>query len=151
MKTFLFFLIAAIATQSAIADNFVFKSNEKEIVIPINSVEWLSKKPEIVELGTASGVFEIKNGKCLFIEFGEQFGIEGDEIFFKTLLRKKEFGATIPNFDHRNVLQELIKLEKEKDKWHERALRPYVISLISDAGIQSDFSCESIVFKPHNH
>ena len=150
MKTILTFILAAITTPLAQAADIIFESKNEKVLILEKTIQWISKRTDFVEIGTASGVFEIKGGEGdpMFWPFVYVFKLDPNEILWKSLTIKKDIkNMGLELQEERKYRESLEKMVDDKSPLAEG----FAGSLIAEGCANDDFECESIVFKPHDH
>lgn len=150
MKTILTFILAAIATPLAQGADIIFESKNEKVLILEKTIQWISKRTDFVEIGTTSGVFEIKGGKgdSMFWPFVYVFKLDPNEILWKSLTIKKDIkNRGLELQEERKYRESLEKMVDDKSPLTEG----FAGSLIAEGCANDDFECESIVFKPHDH
>ena len=152
MKTILNFILMAVTAQAAYAADIIFESKNEKVLILEKTIQWISKKTDSVEIGTTSGIFEIKGGSGdpMFWVFVYEFELDPNEILWKSLILKKDLKENskgIISDEEMKYRDSLMKWRSERNPLNDGMAG----SLIAHACADDDFQCGSIEFKPHDH
>jgi hypothetical protein len=156
MKTFIAALAIAISCHLAHGEDLVFQSQTGETLILEKSIQWISQKPDFLEIGTSSGVFQVKGGKVCepFNGFVSRFNLNAQQIFYKSVCNKRD-SEKVSESDklkqQKQFIDALMAMEKKEGEYHEKLREIDGAMCVSLGSIYGDFSCDSIVFRPHDH
>ena len=155
MKTFIAAVAIATVCHLAYGEDLVFQSQTGETLILEKSIQWISQKPDFLEIGTSSGVFQIKGGKVCepFNGFVSRFNLDTQKIFYKAVCNKIDLEKVSESDklkQQRQLFEALVSMDK-KGNDNQKLREIDGAAWVSLGSIYGDFSCDSIEFKLHDH